>query len=464
MTMGTGKQRLRKVTACLLTVLTVAAAAACTKKSAAEKAPAQTAGVIFAADTSGKLTEMARLSSPDTPLGWFADAVVQDVTADLKAQKGYTNTQAADFLYHKGARIESTEVPAVQAAMDAVYQQQDDLFKDSNGKLLQSGMVLTDYAGHVVALEGGRGNRSGDSGQNRATVTPYMPATAFTPLSVYAPAIDAGLVNWSSLFPDQAFINTGSGALWPQNPYSSSPGNLTVAAGLARSSNTIAAQVGMRLTPEKSYQFLTEKLGFTSMENGKTSQYSDVTPAMLIGGITHGATVEEMTAAYAIFGNGGKYYKPCTYTRVRDAKGKVILENRPAAAQAVSADTAAILNRMLQTVVTAEAGTGRSAQIAGCPVAGKTGADSSKFNFWWIGLTPEYVGGVWSGYDGHTEIQTSQNPSVAIWRSVLEKVEQGRDASRDFALSANVVSKHFDEKTGAVSDSGSGTGWYRQDS
>ena len=462
--MRIGKKMFQKAAVFLLAGLTAMAAASCAEEKAASKAPGSSAGTILAVDSAThKLTEIAKLDHPDASLGWYADAVVQDVTADLQAKKGYTTAQAADLLYHKGARIESMEIPSVQATMDAVYRQED-LFRDSNGQLLQSGMVMMDYSGHVVALEGGRGNRSDDGGQNRGTVTRYLPATVFTPLSAYAPAIDAGLVNWSSLFADKGFIQAGGGSLWPKNPYDSSGGNRTVAAGLARSSNAIAAQVGMRLTPEKSYQFLTEKLGFASLESGKSTKYSDVPPAMLLGGTVHGATVAEMTAAYAIFGNGGSYYKPCTYTCVRDAKGKVMLENKPAATRAVSTETASILNRMLRQVVTSETGTGRKAQITGCPVAGKTGADSSKQNFWWIGLTPEYVGGVWSGYDNRTEIQTSANPSVEIWRSVLEKVEQGRDASKDFTLSADVVQKHFDEKTGALSDEGSGIGWYRQDS
>jgi membrane peptidoglycan carboxypeptidase len=121
-----------------------------------------------------------------------------------------------------------------------------------------------------------------------------------------------------------------------------------------------------------------------------------------------GASAREMAAAYEIFGNGGVYYSPHTYTSVTDAEGNVVLQSRQTGIQAISSDTSTIMNRMMQNVV--KSGTGTGAQLSNCPVAGKTGTTPDNYDRWWVGCTPEYVGAVWTGYDTPRSIGRGDNP------------------------------------------------------
>lgn len=87
--------------------------------------------------------------------------------------------------------------------------------------------------------------------------------------------------------------------------------------------------------------------------------------------MTYGVTVLEMTAAYQAFGNGGYYYEGYSYYKIEDAQGNVILEKNPEKDKevALSENTAWVMNKMLQTVMTE--GTGRSYKIDGVECIGK---------------------------------------------------------------------------------------------
>src|SRR5699024_12668272 len=63
-----------------------------------------------------------------------------------------------------------------------------------------------------------------------------------------------------------------------------------------------------------SYQFLTENLHISSLTEADAYNLSGVS----IGGLENGISVREMTAAYLIFGNGGKYYEPYTIYRIEE--------------------------------------------------------------------------------------------------------------------------------------------------
>ena len=153
-------------------------------------------------------------------------------------------------------------------------------------------------------------------------------------------------------------------------------GPITVRVALERSRNVPAVRILDKLSVEKSYDFMTENLGFTSLvssekrSDGKT--YSDKFLSSLgLGGLTDGVSIMEMTAAYAPFANGGIYIEPTTYTKVIDSNGRVILENKPASHRAMSETTAYTMNRMLSGVVTS--GTGTAARPSGVYAGGKTG-------------------------------------------------------------------------------------------
>jgi penicillin-binding protein 1A len=255
------------------------------------------------------------------------------------------------------------------------------------------------------------------------------------------------------------------GKPWPRDDEASTYDNMTVDYALTQSVNCVAVRVEQQVTSSASYNFLTSKLGFTSLTktpdaNGD-SDYTSL--GIAIGSLQNGVNAEEMAGAYEIFGNGGVYNKPYTYTKVLDADGNVLLQNKPAAIQAISPATSEIMNHLLQDVVTK--GTGYAAQISNVPVAGKTGTSNDSKDRWFVGLTPEYVGAVWTGYDpikpnvglGGT------NPACLAWKAIFSQIEQGRDTSKAFPTSGDVVQKAYDPTTGNIDPNGSAVGWYMVD-
>lgn len=130
--------------------------------------------------------------------------------------------------------------------------------------------------------------------------------------------------------------------------------------------------------------------------------------------MTNGATVLELTTAYASFGNGGNYYEPYCYYKILDSQGNTLIEKEPEKTKstALSENTSWVMNKLLQTVMTE--GTGTTYKLSGIECFGKTGTTNDNKDRWFIGGTPDYVAGVWYGYDNPKEVfyNLSPNPSV----------------------------------------------------
>lgn len=355
---------------------------------------------------------------------WFVDQVINDVIDDLVSQKGYMRTRATSMVLNGGLKIYSTLNPTVQSAMDNVYQtnaNSSDIWLAGKNGTYQSAMVITDYSGAVLGIEGARGAKTTNLGFSRATDMLRSPGSSIKPIGVYGPAIEQGLINWSSTFQDSPPI-TLNGSPWPHNDDSWSYQTMTVPEALAQSKNTIAIRIEQMVKPATTVNFLTNKLGFTTLvtksdKNGN----SDMGMAVGIGSLTKGVSVETMAAAYQPFGDGGLYNKPYTYTKVLDSNGNVLLENKATGTRAFSQETATIVNRLLQNDVTN--GTGVKAQLSSTTVGGKTGTTDNGWDRWFVGITPDYVGATWCGYDDNKEMYTRDNPSVIAWHAVMQKIQ-----------------------------------------
>ncbi|MFT9076076.1 transglycosylase domain-containing protein [Ethanoligenens sp.] len=379
--------------------------------------------------------------------GWFVDQVIEDVIDDLVAQKGYLRSRAQSLVLNGGLKIYSTLNPTVQSAMDNVYQTNagnSDIWLAGKSGTYQSAMVVMDYSGAVLGVEGGRGAKTANLGFNRANDMLRSPGSSIKPIGVYGPAIEQGLITWSSTFQD-APITVG-GSLWPHNDDKWTYQNMTVAEALAQSKNTIAVRIEQLVKPANTVNFLTNKLGITTLVKTPDKKgNSDVGLAVGIGSLTKGVSVEAMAAAYQPFGDGGLYNKPYTYSKVLDSNGNVLLENKASNTRAFSQETSTIVNRLLQNNVIN--GTGAKAQLSSTTVGGKTGTTDNGWDRWFVGITPDYVGAVWSGYDNNKEMYTTNNPSVYAWHAVMQKIQ------------ANIAFKTF-PVWGDVTQ-GTDGGWYK---
>lgn len=392
---------------------------------------------------------------------WYVDTLFEDVKEGLMEHYNCSSDKAVDMLYHDGLKI--------YAAMDTDMQTiaEDTLKSDKvfgSNKKLQAGYIAMDYTGRVLATVGSRGEKTSNRPLNLATTSKRQPGSTIKPLAVYGPAIESGKYTYSSLVNDNPLPDWFSdGSAGPKNwgPGNTSGrywGRIPLEWALERSLNASAAQVGFAITPNVSYNFLREKLGFTSLVPADNNR-----APMAIGGLSEGVTVREMTAGFEMFGNGGKYYKPYTFYHVDDHDGNVILDNRGAIpVQAIRSTTSSVMHRLLTNVVTGAHGTGRGAAISGWEVFGKTGTTNDEKDSWFIGGSPYAVAGIWTGYLTPAHL-TNTTYAASTWKTIMAKYLQNK-AKLKFTYDPNVVSAMFCTKTGLLANSSSDgdtqIGWY----
>jgi len=371
-----------------------------------------------------------------TIFSWYEDQVITDVITDLSKAFGISTDAAADMLYSGGLEIDTCFDPMVQAAVDAVYSDRENLdYTSSAGQPLQSGITIVDnVTGNVVAISGGIGEKTESRGWNRATNTVRPPGSSIKPLSVYAPALDMGLITPATVVEDSPYQIEG-GKPWPINSYSEYRGLMTVFEAVEDSANTVAVRIlGDYITPKISFDFLTTKLGLTTLVTSKVigeQVYTDEGLSQLaLGGLTNGVSTYEMAAAFSTFARSGVYTTPRTYSKVTSSDGTVLLEKQSNSQVAMKESTAWYINYLLKNVVAA--GTGTNAKFSGMTIAGKTGTTSSRKDLWFVGYTPYYTAAVWTGYDQQERLGSSLgNPSTTLWRKVMSAVHENLE-NKDF--------------------------------
>lgn len=387
---------------------------------------------------------------------YFVDTLIDDVVVAFMDEYGYDKDQATQKIYTGGYKIYSTVKPKIQTIMDKVYSNPNYILTAKDGSKLQGSMTVMDYKGHVVGIVGGMGEKTENRGLNRATMSPRQPGSSIKPLSAYAPAIENNLITYSTIIDDS---RKSYGGWYPTNHYNSYLGKVTVEKALAYSINTAAVHVIDLLSPKVSYNFLTERLGMKYLNE------NDIAYAPLgMGGMNKGVTTLESAAAFAIFGNGGKYYEPTTFLEVYDQYDNLIISKTPQPTVAISEDTATIVNKLLQQVVYGPDGTGRYAAsaVSNMKIFGKTGTSNSYNNIWFAGGSPYYVGASWCGYDSETRISNS-NQAKYMWTDVMRQIHSGLRA-KDFNFSNYVQCKVYCSETGLLANSGcpvNGYGWYK---
>ena len=392
---------------------------------------------------------------------WYVETLLRDVVNDLCTKYHIGKSTAEDMLYTQGLKIYSAMDKKAQNIVENTLKDSSVMPKDKN---LQLGYIMMGFDGRILATVGSRNEKKGNLLYDRANVGRRQPGSTIKPLSAYAPAIDWGIYNYSSLIPDEPLKidSDGSNKIrnWPENWYKSYKGRVTLQWAIEKSANAPAAQVVNFLTPRKSYEFLTKKLEMNSLDSHDANSLA----ALATGGTHYGVTPREMTAAFQIFGNGGKFCRPYTYFYVTDRNDNVILDNRDAIpTQAISETTATIMNRLLRNVIIGPEGTGRSANIPGWEIIGKTGTTNDDCDSWFIGMSPYAVAGIWTGYDNPKRIGETA-AAIRIWKNIMTKYLEGKPKI-DYNYSDKVTTANYCKTSGKLIGSvcsASAVGYYDQ--
>lgn len=383
----------------------------------------------------GSLTPVSTNASQHI-YSWYVDAVILDFAGYLAEQDGKdwdTMTKEERDLYLEriqkgGYHIYVPMDMEVQKQVDAIYQDLSNLPKTNSQQQLQSAIVVIDNrTGDVVALSGGVGEKTTFLGYNRATQAKLQTGSSQKPIAVYAPAFESGKVTPATVVKDLPY--SYSDGYWPKNDDRRYQYARTVFQGVVSSVNAVSVNTLDLIGTEYAYSFAKYNFGLDHLvesyaaANGEIK--SDVGLAPLgLGALTVGATVQEMSAAYATFANDGVYREPRLYTKVYNSNGELVVDNTQDTRKILSEKTVNYMNYCLYNA--ANHGTGGAAIFGGQQIAGKTGTTSSNRDRWFCGFTKHYTAAVWVGYDQPEQIRISTaNPAAILWRKVMQPIHAG---------------------------------------
>ncbi len=383
----------------------------------------------------------------DENQSYFSDFVFEQAKKDLMEEFGYTDVFAEDFLCNGGLKIYATVDPKIQSLMEDYYENPSNFPQLGGSEIPQSAMVIIEpKSGEIKGLIGGRGEKEGLRVLNRASQSKRQPGSSIKPIGVYAPALEENVINLSSTISNLPFTR---GSWSPKNSNGNFTAPVSVQSAVAYSYNIPAINTLDALGVDKSFDYLKNKLHLNSLVekvtvNGK--EYSDKNLASLaLGGLTEGVTPLEMTAAYSALANGGIYIEPSSYTKIFDKNGKLFYEKKPEKNRAFSEETAFLTQQLLANVV--KYGTAGGSVIGKNDTCGKTGTTDDNKDKWFIGFTPHYCGGVWFGFDKPRVVSTGTNPSLAIWKNIMNKIHEDLD-DETFKKPSGIVSAEVCPYTG----------------
>lgn len=392
----------------------------------------------------------------------FCDGLIKQLTADLK-KKGKAADEAAQMLYFGGMRAYATVDSDLSQTVALKYEDRFNFTTLQSGGFIQSAMAITDYNGAVRAVAGGTAR---NLLYNRALSVKRQIGSTIKPFSVYAPAVEAGKIHFSSLIPDEpiAINKDGQIVLWPDNYDGVEGGMVTVTQALQVSKNTAAVQVCRAMGEQTVYEFLRDKLLFTNLNGEEDNNLS----ALALGYLSDGITLDKLSSCYMMFGNGGTYEQPYLYEKLCSAEGEMIVKSTHKGVKAVSTQTADIMNRLLINNVTQPQALAKEAAIDGIEVAGKTGtvgADGEVKCQYFVGMTPEYIGAVWIGFDEEEERLNLKNylHVTQIWKNIFQDISCEKTA---FDRDSTVENRMYCEKSGNLASPSCENvqeGWYSVD-
>lgn len=308
-------------------------------------------------------------------------------------------------------------------------------------------MLIQNKTGAILGMMGGR---NFNVEQTNHTTAPRQPGSAMKPLAAYGPAFELGYLQPGSPIDDSplALADGQKGTHLPQNWDYKYHGVISAREALRQSWNVPAIGTYMKVGIPTALDYV-KKMGVTTLVEADDHAFTGV-----IGGLTYGLTVEEITNAYATFPNHGSFIDAYMIERIEDSTGKVIYKHETRPQPVFSEETAYLMTDMMRTVVNAGTGAGVRQSIPNSiDIAGKTGTTNSDNDAWFVAYTPNLTLGVWTGYDEPHRVPNSRRP-IEIWGKVMKNVmEMKPDLAgkhEKFSKPKSIVSMTIDSKSGML--------------
>lgn len=318
----------------------------------------------------------------------------------------------------------------------------------------ESVVVMNQSNGQVAAISGGRGEKEGSLTLNRALHCSRQPGSISMILGTFAPAIDSCGATLASTYYDAPYSSGNQQVLnWWGNPYL---GYNNIRQAITYSMNVIGARCLTSLVSDSTAYDYLELFGLGSADLFKASSSLASTSQ------SYTVTNEMLTAAFASIANDGIYQKPTYYTKVLDRQGNILLESVPSQTSIIKSSSAALLTSAMEDVISSDSSyyyqygitpTGTLCQVDSMTLAGKSGTTTSGSDVWFIGYSPYYTCGIWSGYDDSKVLSNGTEYHKTIWQKIMARIHTDLN-NKDFVFTDELESAKICSKSGLLAVDG----------
>lgn len=358
----------------------------------------------------------------------YMDNYLKEVIEEVEEKTGYN-------LLTTGMSVYTNVDSAAQQQLWNIYNTDEFVYYPDN--IFQVASTIVDVSnGKVIAQLGARNQATNVSfGVNQAVETNRDFGSTMKPITDYAPALKNGIyTSTADTIVDGPYNYPGTNT--PVYNYERGYfGSMTVKSAIQYSRNIPAIKALEATGLDKALEYL-NSIGIDYPELLYSNAISSNTT---VSDQKYGASSEKMAAAYAVFANGGTYYKP-QYVNKVVFTDNTTKEFAPEGKQVLSPEIAYMMTDMMKSVLTY--GGGANAAVSGVPIAGKTGtsnyadnelaavlasnsaASSSSMaapdhNF--VGYSTKYAMAVWTGYSNrNTPILDNGNlVATDVFRSMM---------------------------------------------
>jgi penicillin-binding protein len=351
-------------------------------------------------------------------------------------------------LRQNGYQIYTTVNKKIYDKMQEVTKNYPNYGYDKAGEPVEAGAILIENkTGKIISFVGGRDFKREQT--NHATASLRSNGSTMKPLLVYGPGIELGKISPGSVSANVP-ISIPAGKMWRPGNYGggSYTGVTTAREALKNSYNIPAALFYMKIINNRPASYL-EKMGFSTLTEG---DYSN--PAMSLGAMTNGVTVEENVNAFGTFANSGDFIDAYMIDKIVSKDGEVIYEHKAKPVNVFSPQAAYLTLDMMRDVVNSgTAASVRNRLAFSSDWAGKTGTSQNYQDAWFVATNPNVSFGTWLGYDTPKSLQGTYNGleynkrNMYYWADLINaayKVEPKLvDPDKRFEMPGGIVSRSF---------------------
>ena len=415
------------------------------------------------------VSDMEKEIQSQKATSWVVDTALREYAAILMEEYGIDEEEAIKRINTGGYQIYTTVDMDMQNYVEDKYSDLNNLMNadanstwvddDDDGEYEQlfpeSAFVAMDYTGEIKSIVGGIGEKTESLAFNRATMAKRQPGSCIKPITTYGLALYSDHIHWGSIYQDSP-IKLEDGKEWPENyDYIWRRTNMFIFEALRQSRNTVPAQLCQQLSRQAVFEFATKNLSVDLVDATEDGATDIAYAPLTIGALTYGISPVNLVNAYLPYGNGGTYYSAHIVRKVEKGDGTVVYENDGRPREAVDPETAYVMNHLLREVV--KAGTGTAAQLSNKTVAGKTGTSEDWNDLCFVGLTEDFVSGVWIGYDTKHELNHGLS-SAEVWKNIIVEYADSIESDKTYPECDSVIEAPMCTYTGQIATGICGAG------